>query len=349
MKNAIILTIIFLSSFSLQSQDYIPAAFTYQGIAIDPSGEIVTNSEVNIKTSILSENANGNVEYEQTNQVITSALGHFNVVIGDASNSFGDFLGIEWGKSDHFLEIEIDLEGGNNYAYFGTVQLLPVPYALTAFVAGDGIPGPVGPQPGVGAPGPIGPQGPQGPMGSPGPQGPICPTGGPGQTGPAGPPGPTGPQGPPGTEEGDPGEEGPKGPQGEMGAIPGLVGPQGPIGDKGLAGDVGPKGPTGDKGDQGPPGLVPGPAGPIGPIGSEIGDPGPIGIEGPMGPQGPQGLQGGVGPQGPNGIFRMEMLSTPPNQTNPDEENFYLDDGTNTHDGNPGFRFYNGTEWVDVY
>lgn len=349
MKNLIILTILLMASLSVQSQNYIPAAFTYQGIAIDASGEVVTNSTINIKSTILSEDVNGDEVYQQTDQVMTSGLGHFNIVIGNAQNSLGNFGGIEWGSADHFLEIGIDLTGGNDHVYFGTVQLLPVPYALTSFVTGDGIPGPAGPLGSVGAPGPPGPQGPQGPMGSPGPVGPICPTGGPGQVGPAGPPGPPGPQGPPGTEEGEPGDAGPEGEPGIPGAIPGITGAIGPVGIVGDPGDEGPQGPSGDKGDQGPPGEVPGPIGPTGPIGSEVGDPGPIGLQGAIGPVGPEGLQGNVGPQGPHGIFRMEMRSMPPNQGNQGADNFYLDDGTNTHDGKPGFKYYNGTEWVDVY
>ena len=44
--------------------------------------------------------------------------------------------------------------------------------------------------------------------------------------------------------------------------------------------------------------------------------------------------------------FNVTARSTPP--TNPTIEDIYLDDGTNTTSGDPGWRRYNGTAWEDV-
>ena len=42
----------------------------------------------------------------------------------------------------------------------------------------------------------------------------------------------------------------------------------------------------------------------------------------------------------------FDSRSTPPE--NPLEGEVYLDDGTNTESGTPGFRRWNGTAWADL-
>ena len=77
---------------------------------------------------------------------------------------------------------------------------------------------------------------------------------------------------------------------------------------------------------------------------------GPVGAQGAQGAQGPQGPTGATGPFGtngmnmPDGIFNMQMLTTPPSSSG---LGYYLDSGANTADGLPGFRFWNGSTWVD--
>ncbi len=82
---------------------------------------------------------------------------------------------------------------------------------------------------------------------------------------------------------------------------------------------------------------------------------GPDGPQGPEGPQGPQaaaGASGQTGLRGPTGSLGvpgnpvMERLSIPP--TAPEIGLIYLDDGTNRYDNLPGFRYYDGTDWIDL-
>lgn len=85
------------------------------------------------------------------------------------------------------------------------------------------------------------------------------------------------------------------------------------------------------------------------------GEKGPDGPQGATGPQGPKspvagvGPMGDMGPQGNPGISGMNTLAlsaTPPPL--PQENEIYLDDGTNRNNGQPGFRqFYNG-QWSDL-
>ena len=84
----------------------------------------------------------------------------------------------------------------------------------------------------------------------------------------------------------------------------------------------------------------------------EDGVTGPTGVQGPQGPQGEQGIQGPQGPQGPEGsqgISGAENLSiTADIPANPITGQFYIDDGSNRTDGQPGFRYYDGTNWINL-
>lgn len=44
----------------------------------------------------------------------------------------GGFDAINWGSGDHYIQIEMDPDGGTNYTLLGESQLLSVPYALYA-------------------------------------------------------------------------------------------------------------------------------------------------------------------------------------------------------------------------
>ena len=79
------------------------------------------------------------------------------------------------------------------------------------------------------------------------------------------------------------------------------------------------------------------------------GAPGPPGPQGASGPQGATGASGATGPTGPpgdSGAEALNMTDTAP--SSPATNEFYIDDGTNRGDGLPGFRFFNGTNWIDL-
>jgi len=100
----------------------------------------------------------------------------------------------------------------------------------------------------------------------------------------------------------------------------------------------------GPEGPAGPPGL-PGAPGPWG----AQGRPGACGPQGPAGPRGPAGAQGPAGPNGPRGEMGLPILvkSSQP-IANPVRGQIYVDDGTNTADGEIGLRYFTGVEWIDI-
>lgn len=302
MKKHILFLLAFCLSASLWAQA--PQKMSYQSVVRNSTGNLVSNSGVGIRISILQGSSSGTAVFVETHSTNTNANGLASIEIGGGTAVSGSMDAINWANGPYFIKTETDPAGGTNYTISGTSQLLSVPYALYAETSGT--------------PGPQGPAGPQGPQGDPGPEGPAGTNGIDGATGPQGPIGLTGPQGP----QGDPGPQGITGPQGPIGLTgpagpTGATGPQGPIGLTGPAGPTGTTGPqgpiglTGATGPQGPTGLT-GPAGPQGPQGDPgpqgtTGPQGPIGLTGPAGPtgatgpQGPIGLTGAAGPQGPIG------------------------------------------------
>ena len=226
----ILLFFVAIMSMILVAEAQAPEKFSYQAVIRNATGNLVANSPVGVRISILQYSPDGSAVYSETHYRATNANGLVTMEIGAGTVVSGSFSNIDWASGPYFLKIETDVNGGTNYTLAGTQQMLSVPYALYAAASGNGE-GPQGPQGETGPAGPQGEPGPQGPQGEPGPQG---------ETGPAGPQGEQGPQG----IQGETGPAGPQGPQGETGPA-GPQGEPGPQGERGLQGLQGPAGPQG--------------------------------------------------------------------------------------------------------
>lgn len=141
-----------------------PQMFSYQGVARDNAGNVLANQSLTLRTSILETSSSGNLVYQELHGVNTNQFGIFNIRIGSGSVISGDIETIDWGITAHFLQVEMDPNGGNDFQNLGVSQLLSVPYAL--YAESSGTPGPTGPAGADGATGPTGPTGAQGPAGS---------------------------------------------------------------------------------------------------------------------------------------------------------------------------------------
>jgi hypothetical protein len=322
-----------------------PEGINYQAVALDPNGKEIVGVDsrgqslpdkaITVRFTIISESINGTEQYMEIHKTNTDAYGMFSLIIGGGEKTGGavnSFSEINWGSGAHYLKVELDPDGGNNFVTMGTQQMMSVPYALYAKSSGSGG----------------GTQGPKGEDGQSAYQAWIAlgNTGTPADfiaslTGPAG---ATGPQGPQGTQgpAGNDGAQGPAGPQGAQGTGLTIVGSvpdssslspayTGNTGDgfitqntgnlwiwdgtqwNNVGNIVGPTGPQGDSAYQiwlslGNTGTatdfinsLTGPAGAQGPQGLQ-GTQGPQGADGPQGPAGPQGIAGPAGSQGPQGI-----------------------------------------------
>ncbi len=269
-----------------------PPRLNYQAIARNPAGEALNAQAISLRFTVHDLTSGGPELYKETfSNVLTNQFGLFTIKIGGGTPVIGNFTTINWGSGDKYLQVELDINNGNNYADMGSSQLLSVPYALYAANGGGGgttgATGPTGPTGAPGQNGSIGATGAQGIQGS---------TGATGATGSGG--GPTGPTGPTGAN-GATGTTGATGQQGSQGAIglQGIQGATGTTGAQGATGNTGANGITGANGATGTQGIQ----GNTGATGAQ-GIQGNTGATGSTGPAGSQGVQGNTGVTGSQGI-----------------------------------------------
>jgi len=360
----------------------LPKAINYQGIVHDDLNQLAKDKSISLRFSIR-QLGNSEIQYQEIQSTRTSREGIFSVNIGEGDRIIGSFENLDWSAKQKSLQVELDLNGFADYSFSYKEVLNYVPSVLFSAsadtVLNQGLKGEQG------LAGLAGPKGSKGPQGDQGPRGLNAGEGPPGDPGPPGVQGPPGLQGPPGRTLAPQGEIGPQGLQGEPGLA---VGPQGPTGPIGEIGPPGPKGNTGIMGEQGPQGLkgalgITGPSstevGPQGPPGPQAPNEIYHGPDGPMGRLGTscfcreigsglskpvcdvngdgvynaadcQGYQGPPGQPGPPGnrgsLLVFDMNSNVPSTSF--HNLLYLDDGSNRVDGKPGFRIWDGTEWIDL-
>ncbi len=129
MMNARIIIIFFFPIFAIAQA---PQKINFQSILRNSSGEVIGNSSVSLKISILSGSRNGSSVYSETYAKTTDASGLISLQIGNGTVVSGIFANIDWGGISHFIKLEADFSGGSNYVVLGTQELMSVPYALYA-------------------------------------------------------------------------------------------------------------------------------------------------------------------------------------------------------------------------
>jgi uncharacterized protein (TIGR02145 family) len=105
-----------------------PSKMTYQAVIRNADSQLVTNTQVGMRISILQGTADGSAVYTETLTPTTNANGLVSVVIGGAAG----FDAIDWANGPYFIKTETDPSGGTSYTITGVSQLLTVPYALHA-------------------------------------------------------------------------------------------------------------------------------------------------------------------------------------------------------------------------
>ena len=114
-----------------------PQAFKYQAVARDINGNILSNQNVSFQMGILYGSPSGPSVYTEIHNVVTNDYGLASFEIGNGTVVSGDFSGIHWESDTHYLNVEMDESGGNNFQQMGVTQLISVPYALHAGTADD--------------------------------------------------------------------------------------------------------------------------------------------------------------------------------------------------------------------
>ena len=92
----------------------------------------MSNQAVGVRMSIKSGTINNSSLYAETHTKTTDVSGLINIQLGTGTVISGIFGDIEWGRGSHFIQLEVDFNGGSNYVVIGTQELISVPYALYA-------------------------------------------------------------------------------------------------------------------------------------------------------------------------------------------------------------------------
>ena len=115
----------------------VPKKINFQAVLRNNDGEILSNKQVSVKIGILSGNPNGSSIYSENHVKSTDIMGLLSLKIGEGTPLTGLFSQINWGNAPHFIKLEADFNGGNNYQDIGTQELMSVPYA---FYSDNGLP-----------------------------------------------------------------------------------------------------------------------------------------------------------------------------------------------------------------
>ena len=127
-----ILRILMILIFPILGISQAPNKINFQSVLRNTNGEVVSNSAVSLRISILSGTINGSAVYIETHTKTTDTGGLMSLQIGGGTVLSGVFANINWGSSVHFIKLEADFSGGNSYVLLGTQELMSVPYALYA-------------------------------------------------------------------------------------------------------------------------------------------------------------------------------------------------------------------------
>ncbi len=102
----------------------VPQGINFQAIARDASGFPLPNTAVLVDFRI--KDGGGTTVFSESHTLTTDVFGLFRLVIGDGALNSGNFANIDWGASNHSLEVDI------NGAPLAAHPLESVPYALYA-------------------------------------------------------------------------------------------------------------------------------------------------------------------------------------------------------------------------
>jgi hypothetical protein len=130
-----------VSFIQLTAQNNVPNKINYQAVAHSVNGETYSNESIDVKISLLSSSASGQLIWEEIHNLTTNDYGLFSLTIGTGSStnngSANSASDINWKASTHFLNVQVDV--GQGYEDLGTQQLVTVPYAFHSRTADNVI------------------------------------------------------------------------------------------------------------------------------------------------------------------------------------------------------------------
>ncbi len=108
-------------------------SFAYQAVIRDGEGNLITNSEVELKFSLLN---GGKTQYAETQKAKANQYGNISVMIGAGEKTEGDFAKVPWNTLDITLKVDVKPAGSDKFIELGQTKINPVPYAMYAAQGG---------------------------------------------------------------------------------------------------------------------------------------------------------------------------------------------------------------------
>lgn len=114
----------------------VPHGFNYQAVALNSSGDPITNQLLPVRITIQSDSLGGTIFWEEIHSGIsTNAYGILNLIVGrgtrQSTSTLLSFSEIDWTTTPKFIKTEVNYNG---WKTIGSARLWSVPYSM---VAGD--------------------------------------------------------------------------------------------------------------------------------------------------------------------------------------------------------------------
>ncbi len=139
------LYILITLAFFLMSSPFVfaqvPLKINYQAILRNSNNQLIPDTRVGIRISILQGSVDGTPVFVETHNLFTNENGLVTLEIGGGDVVSGDLGSIDWMNGPFFLKTEVDPGGGTDYTMQGVSQLLSVPYALFSAKAANAFSG----------------------------------------------------------------------------------------------------------------------------------------------------------------------------------------------------------------
>ena len=124
MKKLLSSFVILLAAFAAVAQN----SFSYQSV-IRADGKVLENKSISLRLSIMLDDS---ICYQEQHAVTTNAYGNVNVSVGEGEPLKGSFAAVPWESMRVMMRIEADVTGGADFTDLGSMQIMPVPYAMYA-------------------------------------------------------------------------------------------------------------------------------------------------------------------------------------------------------------------------
>jgi len=122
-------------TFSTSAYAQVPQAINFQAIARDGGGNLMINTNIQIRLSVLDSAQGGTIVYQELRALQTNGYGSFSFQIGVGANftTIGTFQSIDWVSGNKHLKIDYDPTNTFTFTYtLGVIKFVTVPYAFTA-------------------------------------------------------------------------------------------------------------------------------------------------------------------------------------------------------------------------